>query len=244
MKGCAQSLAVATFVFFGTFISISCKSESTENENGVQDDGLVSQDTRALTDVQLTSTDATPILPDAGATDGVAPGSDSTEIRETSVAIDVPAADAQDAGDDGCPIWMPVDEPDYGKPPQPPSSQALCTPELPCVDGEMCAIDFYLVEGVEHGPCFRVCYHPESDFPSDLGCDPSEFCALTRRCISQNIEPDCDVETGRGMQGIGWCVPKNRTLGGLGGNWDASGCPCEHPTLSEEDKAACEAGAN
>ena len=244
MNGYPKSLHASMFVSFGILFVLSCKSEVAGKTNGTQDDGLATQDTRALSDVQVASMDTTPILPDAGATDGVAHGSDSTEIREISVSIDLPAADAQDAGDDGCPIWMPVDEPDYGKPPQPASSLTLCTPELPCVDGEMCSFEFFLTEGVEQGACFRVCYHPKSDVPNDLGCDSSEFCALHRRCLSQNIEPDCDVETGRGMQGIGWCVPKNRTLGGLGGNWDASGCPCEHPTLSEEDKAACEAGAN
>jgi len=243
MKTHTQPIPASLLIASVTFCVFSCKSESSGSAKGMQGDELTTHDSRALADAQFPTTDAAPILPDAGATDEVAHAADSTETQEIMVSIDAPAADAQDAGDDGCPIWVPVDEPDYGKPPQPPSSQALCTPELPCVDGEMCTFEFFQTEGVEQGTCLRVCYHPNSDFPSDMGCDGTEFCALNRRCISTNIEPDCDIETGRGMQSIGWCAPKNRTSGGLGGNWDASGCPCEHPTMSAEDKAACEAGA-
>ena len=242
MKGTTNYVVCSALVAAGSLWLISCKGSTSESPTGTVDDQLSTPDVEPSKDTALAAVDADSTLLDVSTADEVVARVDSSMNAEVSDSKDVHAADAHETGDDGCPIWIPADEPDYDKPAQPASSMSSCTPELPCPDGEMCTLDFFLTEGVTQGACYRVCYHPKSDFPSDLGCDPSQFCGLSIRCLSDHPDPDCDVETGRGIDGIGWCGPKSRTRGGLGGSWDANGCPCEHPFLSEEDKAACEAG--
>jgi hypothetical protein len=222
----------------------ACSATDSTPSQGTQSDELSTSNDAASADSSALVLDVLPSDSDAVSTDEGAKGTDTTTTPDVATPEEVHAADAQDTGDDGCPIWIPADEPDYDKPAQPASSMSSCTPELPCADGEMCTLDFFLTEGVTQGACYRVCYHPKSDFPSDLGCDPSQFCGLSIRCILDYPDSECDVETGRGIESIGWCGPKSRTRGGLGGSWDANGCPCEHPFLSEEEKAACEASAN
>lgn len=222
----------------------ACSATDSNPSPGTQSDGLSRSDDAASADssplvLDVLASDSDVVAPDDGAN-----GTDTTSTPDVATPEEIQAVDTQEQGDDGCPIWMPVDEPDYGKPPQPASSQALCSLELPCPEGETCTATFYMLESNPTGTCHRECFHPQSDFASELGCDTSEYCMLLRRCLSDQPDPDCDVETGRGLQGIGLCGPKNRTRGGPGGSWDTTACPCEHPYLSEEDKAACEASAN
>jgi len=143
-----------------------------------------------------------------------------------------------------CPTFVPVDEPDFGKPTQPPSSYAPCTPDIPCINGEYCSAEFFgNVKGVElKGSCVRLCYHPKSGTQSELGCDSTQYCAVTFRCIQLSEDSECDLERGTNVEWKAWCIPKSRTKGGLGGNWDYSQCPCDNPAsgMTPDEKATCE----
>jgi len=243
MKGTTNYVVCSVLVAVGSLWLISCKGSTSESPTGNLDDQLSTPDVEPSRDTVLAAVDADSTLLDVSTADEVVASVDSSTNADVAPAKDEHTSDTKELGDDGCPVWVPVDEPDYDKPPQPASSEALCSLELPCPEGETCTATFYMLESNPTGTCHRECFHPQSDFASELGCDSSEYCILLRRCLSDQPDPDCDVETGRGLQGIGLCGPKNRTRGGPGGSWDATACPCEHPYLSEEDKAACEAGA-
>ena len=237
MGASIKRITVWGLATLGSLLLGACGAKTPRTGTGTQADELAIPDASSETDGA-----------DSREGKDTAQALDSTLVSETMVtqdvqATDTQATDTQTTTDDGCPQWVPIDEPDYGKPQQSPSSLSECTAELPCPEGETCPVDFFLSESITKGACYRPCYHPKSDFPNDLGCDPSQYCMLVRRCLSSQPEPDCDPETGRNMQSVGWCGPKNRTQGGPGGSWDYFGCPCEHPSLTEVKKAECEAGA-
>jgi hypothetical protein len=226
-----------------TLLVLACGGSTAEAPTSLGESSTGIEESDAVTDttLELGDTQAAELDSFIDQLDAPEPIPDTTSQPDV-VELD-PDANELDP-DIECPIFVPVDEPDFGKPPQPPSSYAPCSPGSPCADGEYCTADFYQQwEGSEpFGNCVRLCFHPKSDTPSEMGCDVTQFCVAAFTCIQLSEDSECDKERGINVEWKAWCGPKNRTRGGLGGNWDYSQCPCDNPAsgMTPEEKATCE----
>ena len=131
----------------------ACSATDSNPSQGSRSDELSTSDDAASADSSALVLDVLPSDTDVDEPADAGVEIDATSTVDVALAPDGLSADAQEVGDDGCPAWIPLDEPDFGKPPQPPSSMAVCTAELPCADGEKCTLDYAEVENVTQGVC-------------------------------------------------------------------------------------------
>lgn len=241
-QACSSRHTVAALLLLSLVSSGCTKAEQASQQALVESSGGIGEEDVDM-DVSVEADDTNGSQEDTLAVDLDVLGSDVSGLGVLDTESGDP--DARNSGKDvECPIFVPVDEPDFGKPTQPPSSYAPCSPDSPCTDGEYCTADFYQQwEGSEpYGNCVRLCFHPKSDTPSEMGCDATQFCVAAFTCIQLSEDSECDKERGVNVEWKAWCGPKNCTRGGLGGNWDYSQCPCDHPGpgMTPEEKATCE----
>jgi len=236
IKRGVMSAAASVFLASCSQSSNDIRGTLAESGNGIETPDVLADATDAVLDALGRQVD------DSGSEEDVSieVGNSSLKPDANEPALDVGLMDS----DVECPVFLPVDEPDFGKPEQPPSSYKPCSPSMPCTDEEFCTADFYQQwEGSEpYGICVRLCYHPKSETPSEMGCHETQFCVAAFACIPLSEDSECDEVRGINVEWKAWCGPKNRTRGGLGGNWDYSQCPCDNPAsgMTPKEKATCE----